>query len=887
MSDPPARPGVLPEPFDGGEGGGFGPSFGPSFGPVMETFLDRVETRLDSVAVRIVLSLLILVSVLPPAALGPLAPRLEAEGRWFFLALFGSEWLLRSLLFERNRRQRRLRGGDLLFLTLDLLAVVSFLPLPLDASVLRLLRLGRLLVLVGYWRGLGRELWVLLSRPERRFQLLAVLLLGFFLALTSAILLVELGTRYDYNADGALDARDGDFLEVLWWGVRQVQDPGNLVPEVYSGTLLAISVVLTFSGLLLFSFIIGIGTTVVGELVELSRSRRVGLRAHTVLLGLTSHTVILLRGLAEMYRKNLRPFAGAILADAPRPDSLDTPLLRGFRFRHGLPSRATDLDRVEVEKAKRVIILGDDSSDPDAGVISAILATRKQNPTVDLYPDLEHERNFPAARAAGGPATHLVGSGPFLGYYLAQNVAYPGVNRLYRHLLQSVGSEIYTYVLTAEERGQLRSHGPGHGLTPWQLHRLALETGVTLLGLFVAEDPEAEREVEDLDFFAHPVRWVQRGLAHPALDPAGRLRVEKIRGLVGVAVRFSTVTRLARRWIRSRGEDLPADRPPPTSMARPVEGLRLRPDRRAVEKVLILGVGPRAPRLVRELVGFFHRLEITVLAREGEPWRPLVDDIRNMLGDAFGVDPTVEEDPSGAFLRLTLRPEGTPIDARLTFREADWTRRRLLEEEGAGSLSEFDVIVLLLGGDRRHDSDGAIALDLLHLAHLERSGGIHLAPGAHILALVRDPDKGRLLEQRLAGSSAGRTTRYTVIARETARHRFILQSVFVHGLNSIYLELLGAQGQYLSRLIPDDGKGGWPEGDFVPRRLGEELLATRGLLLVGLEWIGETGELEPRVDPEWVLGTTSRPWARVAALYVLGDEDDLETAAGWELGPEA
>ena len=55
-----------------------------------------------------------------------------------------------------------------------------------------------------------------------------------------------------------------------------------VVPEVDQGVLVAISLILTFTGLLLFSFLIGIGTTIVGELVERSRSQRVGMHDHTV-----------------------------------------------------------------------------------------------------------------------------------------------------------------------------------------------------------------------------------------------------------------------------------------------------------------------------------------------------------------------------------------------------------------------------------------------------------------------------------------------------------------------------------------------------------------------------------------------------------------------------
>ena len=50
---------------------------------------------------------------------------------------------------------------------------------------------------------------------------------------------------------------------MLWWSFRQGQDPGNLVDDPSNAIVLAVSMALTFSGLLLFSFLVGIGTTAI------------------------------------------------------------------------------------------------------------------------------------------------------------------------------------------------------------------------------------------------------------------------------------------------------------------------------------------------------------------------------------------------------------------------------------------------------------------------------------------------------------------------------------------------------------------------------------------------------------------------------------------------
>ena len=134
-----------------------------------------------------------------------------------------------------------------------------------------------------------------------------------------------------------------------------------------------------------------------------------------------------------------------MLGSSPRPPAyLHDPLLRSFQYRCGDPVNVADLDRVNVRQAKRVLILGTDARYPDRGVISAILATRERNPDVDLYPDVEHERNFRAVWAAGGPRTHLVGSGSFLGFYIVQNVVYPGAYRVYLRWTSSPSRALQT-----------------------------------------------------------------------------------------------------------------------------------------------------------------------------------------------------------------------------------------------------------------------------------------------------------------------------------------------------------------------------------------------------------------------------------------------------------
>ncbi len=98
--------------------------------PWRKAVLDTAERLLDSYWLRLGLSLLIIASVLPETAQQALLPD-AAVGRLdpFFLAIFGLEFLARLAVFIRRWRDRRAAVGELLLLILDLLAVISFLPL--------------------------------------------------------------------------------------------------------------------------------------------------------------------------------------------------------------------------------------------------------------------------------------------------------------------------------------------------------------------------------------------------------------------------------------------------------------------------------------------------------------------------------------------------------------------------------------------------------------------------------------------------------------------------------------------------------------------------------------------------------------------------------------
>jgi hypothetical protein len=260
--------------------------------------------------VRLFLSACIVTSLMPVPALRELDP--------LFLTVFGVEFVLRALLvFRGTSDDPHARGrhsswrwptrGALLLLLFDLLALVSFLPLVAhDTPWMRLLRLIRLMALLSYWAPVMHDLRAVLLRRERSRQVLVMGAMVGLLSFTGALVLDQLeagvGT-VDYDEDGEVTAADHRFVVHLWWAFRQIQDPGNMLAAPGSGEAVAVSMVLTVFGLLLVSFLIGLGTDVVREVMTVSHLRSPGLAGHTVIVHVNAATGPLLDELVRYYRK--------------------------------------------------------------------------------------------------------------------------------------------------------------------------------------------------------------------------------------------------------------------------------------------------------------------------------------------------------------------------------------------------------------------------------------------------------------------------------------------------------------------------------------------------------------------------------------------------------
>jgi voltage-gated potassium channel Kch len=813
--------------------------------------LDALRDLMERTLTRVILSALILISLLP-------LPFVH-ELRLIFFAIFASEVTLRAILLfapSAPGQRRRPRAVEALFLVLDVIATLSFLDWSgiWDARYLRLFRLSRLVLLAGYWRGFLSDLWAITSQRERRYQFGFVAGVVLITTVSAAVLLhVAVDTPHDFDGDGYLyaweqtgeepppegeavarDPEDADFTTQLWWAFRQVEDPGNLVEDARNLPLLAVSFTLTIGGLLVFSFLIGVGTTVVEELVVLSRQRRLGIRGHVVVVGGGQHAHFLLEELSAFRTKKvLKPKVVMFGSSSERPAALRDGELLSVQYRYGDPSQPEHLVRADVDRAALVIVLADEAGG-DAVTVSRILAVRQVNPECRIVADVQRSQNERSVLEAGGDNTAAVTTRRFVGLFLAAELLFPGLDALFRELLTSLGQELY--------------------LAPWPKGSGSIERFDSLVARSVDE-----RGVVPLG--------LRRGDRYDLNPPPGTVQ-EGVTGLL-VLARSAVV---ARDFVA----DVAAGRFAGPPGAEPIEPppYELSGELRRLRRLLVCGYREEIGDLFAELGQFLDGLEVRLMVASGRAL-PACEDLVGRLPHESGAhwvgrgDNCVALEREGE-VRVVVRAfEGDPA--------AD--RSLLSVPEAEHSLEETDAVLFVADGSWGTDRDAKSALGVLKLLGLLREDPDRLRPGMRVVGEVQEAGKGDLLEHRLRAlrrslaTNGEITDRSAILSTEKLRHYLLGQEVLVPGVAKLYEELLRETGDEVVKLVPP-GERCFPAGPEIsfPELAGS--LARRRLILLAVEIAGPDGS-QACVNPApGAPGHRVKP-EELTGLFCLGDVDRL------------
>jgi hypothetical protein len=458
----------------------------------------------------------------------------EALFNQTFLCIFSIEILLRfiSYIFI-DIKDSSARRGELLYLVIDVIALASFLPsnvLSLETRYLRLFRLIRLFKLLRNFSGTFHEIKLIIKAKSLSRQLRILVMTIIIIAFIGSFVHI----LYVPDTNGRVPGITvNNIFKGAWWCIRQMADPGNMAsfPEVrnFQHGLLSFSLMVT--GVLVLSFIIGIGSEVIRSLIEMTRNKPIEAVRHYLLCGWDPQSSVLVKQLFSYLYDNddTESFRFAVLEDKDQERNVllslgskasksrlskaadacaragnmeidfEKELIDGKNFfiRTGSAGNNTDLDLVSAGTSRAIVILPETSESRDPEVIAKVLnvcayidnyCTPAQLQRLSLlYPDLTFSRPSVIAvtqdpesceLAVTAGADIAVSKFDFTSKFLSQLILNPWIVDIFKELFSWEGSEIYTLDLS-----EIMSENAGRIIDLPALAQSFLDNGMILLGI--------------------------------------------------------------------------------------------------------------------------------------------------------------------------------------------------------------------------------------------------------------------------------------------------------------------------------------------------------------------------------------------------------------------
>jgi voltage-gated potassium channel Kch len=240
----------------------------------------------------------------------------------------------------------------------------------------------------------------------------------------------------------------------LWSGLMHAIDGGTIAGDPGPWGFRAIMLITTLGGIFVLSALISIlsgGFQALLDSLRKGRSRVVEKR-HTVILGYSSRIHALLSELAAA-NANVRNACVVVLAptDKVTMDDEIREQLGKKRMRvvtrSGSPLVADDLELVNLDAAKSVIVLSPDGDEqPDISVLKTLMAIAKAASNLREPPHVVAELQDAATMNVAKmvlPSASLVLAPPLIGRLLVQTGRQSGLSEVYTELLDFGGDEIY------------------------------------------------------------------------------------------------------------------------------------------------------------------------------------------------------------------------------------------------------------------------------------------------------------------------------------------------------------------------------------------------------------------------------------------------------------
>ena len=245
-----------------------------------------------------------------------------------------------------------------------------------------------------------------------------------------------------------------NFIEGAWLSLMRTLDPGTMGGD--SGwTFRIIAFLVTIGGIFIISTLIGVlNNGIEAKLDQLRQGRSFVIeKNHTLILGWSTKIFTIISELSIANENKKKPRI-VILAEKDKVEMEDEikeafPNLGKLKIvcRNGSPNNLQDLEIVNPQDSKSIIILSDDFNKSDAQIIKTILAiTKSPNRRIDPYhitTELNYERNIEICKLIGGDELEIILSDEIIAKIIIQTSRQSGLSIVYQELMDFDGAEIY------------------------------------------------------------------------------------------------------------------------------------------------------------------------------------------------------------------------------------------------------------------------------------------------------------------------------------------------------------------------------------------------------------------------------------------------------------
>ena len=275
-----------------------------------------------------------------------------------------------------------------------------------------------------------------------------------FLGVLSLLLIIIAGFVYWAFKLTQDDSKPLCLIESFWQSLMRTLFP-NLIASDTDWTYRLVSIFVAIGGIFILSTLIGILSSAINnKIVELQKGKSFIIeKNHTLILGWSSKIVTIISELI-IANENVKNARIVILADMDKVEMDDNIRAKITNFkktkvicRSGSPTSISDIEIVNPNDSKSIIILPPDKEKSDSTTIKTILAitnnlNRRKEP-FHIITEIKDDKNIEVVKFAGGNEVEVISTDEIIGKIIVQTSRQSGLSMVYTELMDFDGEEIY------------------------------------------------------------------------------------------------------------------------------------------------------------------------------------------------------------------------------------------------------------------------------------------------------------------------------------------------------------------------------------------------------------------------------------------------------------